>query len=122
MNLLQKDSSQEIGEFCKNYGISIVAYNVLSNGLLTGKYKKTSTFGANDRRSRLPLFQGDAYVSAILEVERLRASASEVGLSLAQYSIQWVLRQSSVVSAITGIKSVKQLEENYSAINLFTLT
>jgi aryl-alcohol dehydrogenase-like predicted oxidoreductase len=114
-NLLQPEN-RDIGDFCQIHHISIIAYNVLAHGLLTGKYTNQTIFAANDRRSRISLFQGEHYRSALAQVDRFREVAAAQGLSVAQYAIQWVLSQKSVVSAITGIKSVEQLQQNFLAI------
>ena len=42
----------------------------------------------------------------------MREQAAEEGLTAVQFAIQWVLRQPRVTSAIVGIKSVRQLDEN----------
>jgi len=92
--------------------IGIVAYNVLANGLLTGKYGTDARFSDNDRRSRLPLFKGEAYVRALKLVREISAVAEAAGLTCAQYSIANVLMRPEVTSAIIGIKSRRQVEEN----------
>jgi aryl-alcohol dehydrogenase-like predicted oxidoreductase len=48
-------------------------------------------------------------------VERLKPLAADAGLSLAQFSLAWVLRQPNVASAIVGASRPEQLEENAAA-------
>jgi aryl-alcohol dehydrogenase-like predicted oxidoreductase len=112
MNLLGEDMDADMAEWVQMKSIGVVAYNVLANGLLTGKYNENSRFPSNDRRSRLPLFQGDAYRRALQQVADISAAAQAENLTCAQYAISRVLRRAGVVSAILGIKNSQQLEEN----------
>lgn len=101
---------------CSKNQISIVAYNVLANGLLTGKFNCNSLFPHNDRRSRLDDFKGSLFKDNLNRVKQIRKIADREGQSLAQYSINWILRKELVSSAITGIKNVNQLRENASLL------
>lgn len=117
VNLLGEDVEPEMARLVKEKAISVVAYNVLANGLLTGKYNANSQFAQDDRRARLPLFQGEAYRRALYQVAEISARAEAENLTCAQYAISSVLRRGDVVSAILGVKNRAQIEENYSAIS-----
>lgn len=116
INLLGDDLEPDLKGVVEDRGLGIVAYNVLQNGLLTGKYHEHSRFSDDDRRSRLPLWQGENYQEALRRVAEISARADSEGLTVAQYAIAGVLRQPGVVSAIVGIKSRAQLEENSSVL------
>jgi aryl-alcohol dehydrogenase-like predicted oxidoreductase len=111
-NVLEGAPRPDMMEVCARYQLRIVAYNVLAQGLLTGKYTESSRFPPDDRRSRLPLFQGQRYRDALVRAAQVREEAISEKLTAAQYAIRWVLRQPHVASAIVGIKSVTQLDEN----------
>lgn len=117
LNLLENGLAAEMHDTLARKNIGIVAYNVLAAGLLTGKFNKHSRFPDNDRRSRLPLFQGDAFHRALQQVAEIAARAAEQGLTTAQYAIAGVLRLPRVVSAVLGIKSRAQLEENAAILS-----
>jgi aryl-alcohol dehydrogenase-like predicted oxidoreductase len=112
INVLEGAPGQGMMEVCARHQLRIIAYNVLAQGLLTGKYTESSHFPPNDRRSRLPLFQGQQYRDALARSAHIREQAMSERLTATQYAIRWVLRQPHVASAIVGIKSVKQLDEN----------
>ncbi len=112
INVLEGALGADMMEACARHRLRIVAYNVLAQGLLTGKYSESSRFPADDRRSRLPLFQGQQYRDALVKVAQVSETAALEKLTTAQYAVRWVLRQPLVASAIVGIKSVKQLDEN----------
>ena len=48
-------------------------------------------------------------------VQRLKPLAQQAGLSLAQFSLAWVLNQPNVASAIIGASRPEQVEENAAA-------
>jgi aryl-alcohol dehydrogenase-like predicted oxidoreductase len=45
-------------------------------------------------------------------VQRLRTVADELGLSMAQLALAWVLREENVASAIIGASRPEQVEDN----------
>jgi aryl-alcohol dehydrogenase-like predicted oxidoreductase len=116
VNMLEGAPEPEVVEMCARHQLRIVAYNVLAHGLLTGKYTESSRFSPDDRRSRLPLFQGRRYQDALSKAARIKSEAAAENLTAAQYAIRWVLRQPHVASAIVGIKSARQLDENAVAL------
>jgi len=116
INYLSYDESEEIGPYCLENDIAIVAYNVLSRGLLTGKFTENVSFPVSDRRSRLPEFQGDSFLRRLAEIRAAAAAARDRGQTLLEYAFSWVLRRPGVVSAIAGIKNSQQLVENWRAV------
>jgi aryl-alcohol dehydrogenase-like predicted oxidoreductase len=112
INILEGAPGPDMIEVCARHQLRVVAYNVLAHGLLTGKYTESSHFAPDDRRSRLQLFHGQRYRDALSKAAQIREEAISEKLTAAQYAIRWVLRQPHVASAIVGIKSVQQLDEN----------
>jgi aryl-alcohol dehydrogenase-like predicted oxidoreductase len=115
-NILGTEIDAEIKQIALEKDISIVAYNVLSNGLLSGKYGLDAHFPDGDRRSRLPLFQGETLSRALEHVAQISDAAEASGLTCAQYSIAKVISRAEVVSAILGIKNRQQIEENMAIL------
>ena len=109
LNILGEGPTAEMQATLDSHGVGIVAYNVLGSGLLTGKFNARSQFPADDRRSRLPIFQGDRYRHALARVEEIQSVAAMAGLSVTQYSIGWALERPAVIATILGIKSAGQL-------------
>ena len=116
INLLSGKFNDEISQICTKNEIKLIAYNVLENGLLTGKLDRNSTFPENDRRSRLPLFKGKKFINVLKRIEELRIEAEKNNSTLLQYSINWVLMQKNLSSVIIGIKNSEQIIENCSII------
>ena len=118
INLLGDSINSKIADFVKDRSIGLVAYNVLANGLLTGKYDKNSRFEFSDRRSRLPQFQGEMFLESLRQVEKISLKATINNMKCSQFSISQVLKFPNVVSVIVGIKNLEQLEENISVLSL----
>jgi aryl-alcohol dehydrogenase-like predicted oxidoreductase len=116
INILGGSLDGKVVELCAKHKVGIVAYNVLANGLLSGKYNKDSIFPSNDRRSNLPLFRGSMYQNALERIDEFKVMASCQKMSVAKYAIKWTLSQPNVVSAIVGIKNPQQMLDNWSSI------
>lgn len=120
VNLLGQDITPEMAALVKEKDIKVVAYNVLANGLLTGKFNIDTKFAAGDRRSRLPLFQGEMYRKALRSVAEISVLAASENLTCAQFAINAVLRRGDIASAILGIKNREQIEENFYPFKDYT--
>ena len=116
INILNKPLDKSISDICTKNKIKVIAYNVLSNGLLSGKFNINTKFQENDRRYRLQQFKGIDYINNLEKVENLKLKAAKMNISLLNYVINYVLTQKNVHSAVIGIKNSKQLLENYSII------
>jgi len=110
-NLLKRKAELDVIPHCLREGISVIAYSPLAQGLLTGKYGPGRGPKNLQRRIFLALSYGRVDWAYI---ERLKARASEMGLTLAQLALAWVIRKEGVI-AIPGAKSMEQLESNLSA-------
>ena len=107
-NIIEQPSL-ELVNFCVNNKIYIIVYNVLSSGLLTGKFKFNSKFPNNDRRSRLEIFKKK---SVFDHIEKLKKDAISEKMNLTQFSIKKLWENSKISSIIVGIKNEEQLIEN----------
>jgi len=115
-NLVDRRCEAEVLPLCRELGLAVIAYGPLAQGLLTGKYDLNSRFGQDDRRHRLPHFQGKALVENLRIVDRLKEMGERHQKSPAQVAIRWVLDYTSVTCAIAGTKSPPQIEENVGAL------
>src|SRR5215469_13493384 len=117
-SLISRGIEREILPTCRELGIGITAYGVLSRGLISGHWQKSSEKG--DFRSRAPRFQGENLDANLELVEKLRAVAQAIGVSVAQVAIAWVvaraaLQRASVVPLI-GARRRDRLAESLGAL------
>jgi aryl-alcohol dehydrogenase-like predicted oxidoreductase len=109
-SIIEHAQLDSVLSLCLENSINVIAYNVLYSGLLTGKFDGTEIFPVNDRRSRLPFFQGEAFTKAVQKTVELKKIADTVGLALHEYAVSELLENKFVSSTIIGIKDIKQLE------------
>jgi len=94
-----------------------LTWGSLGQGILTGKYDKNSTFGADDRRSRdiYVNFHGEKLLKNLEIVEVLKEIAQEVDKSVSSVAIRYILDYIPESVVLAGIKNPKQLEGNCQA-------
>ena len=109
----------EVFPLCRSHGISQIVWSPLAQGVLTGKYMPGAAAPV-DSRAASPTMGSmfdEAFLSRpVLEaVQQIKPLAASVGLTLAQFSLAWVLRENNVASAIIGASRLEQVDENVAA-------
>jgi 1-deoxyxylulose-5-phosphate synthase len=110
--------AEQVIPLCAREGISQVVWSPLAQGALTGKYKPGSPPPADSRAasksmgSMMGRFRDDSVLAA---VQRLRPIADDLGLTMAQLALAWVLQEENVASAITGASRPDQIDDNVVA-------
>jgi aryl-alcohol dehydrogenase-like predicted oxidoreductase len=99
---------------CRDLGVGITAYGVLSRGLLSGHWTADRQ-GPPDFRSASPRFQGENLQENLALVDQLRTIAEGVGVSVAQLAIGWVLSRGGDVVALVGARRRDRLTEALGA-------
>ncbi|WP_442599694.1 aldo/keto reductase family protein [Neobacillus sp. D3-1R] len=116
-SMLERYIEKEIIPVSEKHGIGQVVFSPLAQGVLTGKYKKGQPVPEGSRASQENLsgLFGHLNDANLDKAEKLKVVAEELGLSLAQLALAWILRQENVASAIVGASRPEQLEENVKA-------
>ncbi|MEM8531192.1 MAG: aldo/keto reductase [Chloroflexota bacterium] len=120
-SLISRGIEAEILPTCRELGISITAYGVLSRGLLSGHWSKERTIGAGDFRTHLPRFSGDNLDQNLALVEALRTVAGQKGATVAQVAIGWALSRGEDIVPLVGARRRERLTEALGALE-FDLT
>jgi len=100
--------------YCRQHGLSVLAYSLLAQGLLTGKFGPEHQFEPGDHRAQNKLFQGDHFQRALKAVGELRPIAERHGCTLTQLALAWLIAQPNV-HAITGARNAEQAQANAQA-------
>jgi aryl-alcohol dehydrogenase-like predicted oxidoreductase len=116
-SLVSRGIESDILETCRELGIGITAYGVLSRGLISGHWSKDRS-GAQDFRGRSPRFSGDNLDANLALVEKLRAIAQDVGASPAQVAIAWVAAQGTDIVPLVGARRRNRLAEALGALDV----
>ncbi|QBR71830.1 aldo/keto reductase [Beijerinckiaceae bacterium] len=116
-SLISRGIENEILPVCRELGIGITAYGVLSRGLISGHWSHNRS-GEADFRSISPRFRGENLEKNLALVERLRSIASDLGGTVAQVAIAWVLAQGPDIVPLVGARRRDRLTEALGALDL----
>jgi aryl-alcohol dehydrogenase-like predicted oxidoreductase len=117
-SLISRGIEAQILPTCRELGIDITAYGVLSRGLISGHWSKESSTSAKDFRTFSPRYQGENLATNLALVEKLRRIARTVGASVAQVAIAWVTAQGEDILPLIGARRRDQLTEALGALPL----
>ena len=118
-SMLWRVIEDEIIPTARELGMSQIVFSPVAQGVLTGKYlpgaQPPDGSRATDARG------GDRFIRRFLDddlltrVQDLRPVADELGLTLAQLAVAWVLQNDNVAAAIIGASRPEQVAENVRA-------
>jgi aryl-alcohol dehydrogenase-like predicted oxidoreductase len=103
---------------CRELGIGVTAYGVLSRGLLSGHWSKGRALAPHDFRSSAPRFAGENLDRNLALVEALRTAAAAKGATVAQIAIAWTLSGGDDVVPLIGARRRDRLTEALGALEL----
>jgi aryl-alcohol dehydrogenase-like predicted oxidoreductase len=117
-SMLHRDIEDDVLPVSKQLGIGQVVYSPIAQGVLAGKYEPGQAPPAGTRAAT-PGDSGfmERYLrdDVLRAVQELRPVADELGTTMAQMAIAWVLREPGVSSAIVGASRPEQVDENVAA-------
>ena len=116
-SLVARGIEDDILATCRELGIGITAYGVLSRGLISGHWSKDRS-SAQDFRRNSPRFQDKNLDTNLALVDRLRAIAGNIGASVAQVAIAWVLAQGKDIVPLVGARRRDRLTEALGALEV----
>ncbi|KQS95822.1 aldo/keto reductase [Rhizobium sp. Leaf391] len=117
-SLISRGIEDTIMPTCRELGIGITAYGVLSRGLISGHWQKGQGQSKGDFRAYSPRFQGENIDTNLALVDALRTIAGAKGVSVAQIAIAWVAAQGSDIIPLVGARKVERLEEALGSQNV----
>ena len=127
-NIASRAIDYKIKPICMEKGIGIITYVSLQQGVLTGKYKTLDDIPPKHARYRhfmVARSQGlnnhegpgaEKELEALLE--KMRQICGDTGLTMAELSLGWALRQPGIASAIVGCRNIGQLRDNLKALDV----
>ncbi len=101
-------------------GLSQIVWSPVAQGVLTGKYLPDSpppagSRGGDEKGGAQMISRFLSRPEVLLRVQGLRPVADELGLTMAQLAIAWVLQNPNVAAAIIGASRPEQVAENVKA-------
>lgn len=111
-SLLDRRLEREVVPAVEAYGIGVLPYFPLANGLLTGKYRRDEVpAGSRLTHSRQNVLETADWD----QLEAYSAFAAERGVTEVQVAFSWLAAQPSVGSVIAGATTPEQVRQNAAA-------
>lgn len=110
-SLITRTIEKEILATCRELGIGVTAYGVLSRGLISGHWSRERSTVAGDFRNASPRFSSENLAHNLQLVEALRGIAEAKGVTVAQIAIAWVLAQGNDIVPLIGARQRARLSE-----------
>ncbi len=119
-SMLWRVIEAEVVPTCRELGISQIVWSPVAQGVLTGKYLPGQPAPAGSRATddkgganMIQRFLGNDEV--LRRVQGLRPIADELGLTMAQLAVAWVLQNDNLAAALIGASRPEQIAENVKA-------
>ncbi len=112
-NMLDRHIEDAIMPVCAEKGLGIVVWSPLAQGVLTTKYLNGIPEGS--RATYSEWIKQDLTEANIERVKKLATIAADLGLTIPQLALAWILRRPEISSVITGASRPEQVIENVQA-------
>ncbi|MCQ2974897.1 MAG: aldo/keto reductase [Bacteroidales bacterium] len=108
-------------EVTNNYGVGVIAFSPLAQGLLTNRYLNGIPQGSRMTKSEF-LKPSQLTNKKLTQITKLNQIAEKRGQSLADMALAWILRDKRITSVLVGASSVEQLDTNLKCIDNVNFT
>jgi aryl-alcohol dehydrogenase-like predicted oxidoreductase len=116
-SLLSRRIEDDILPTCRELGIAVTAYGVLSRGLISADLTAPPA-QSGDFRAHAPRFQGENFAANRRLVDALASIASAKGVSVAQLAFAWVLARGDDIIPLVGTKRRDRLTDSLGAVDV----
>ncbi|WGS65894.1 potassium channel beta subunit family protein [Marinitoga aeolica] len=113
---------KEFKPLYEKYGLGLTTWSPLASGLLTGKYNngipedsRLAKFKSLAERMKENGLLSDENIE---KVKKLSNIAKDLGASMPQLALAWLLKNPNVSTVITGASRVEQVKENMKAVEV----
>lgn len=114
-NMFDRYIEKEVIPLCERSGIGQVVFSPLAQGLLTGKYTSATDIPQDSRAAKLDWMRKGITEEKIAKVKQLEAIAAELGITVGNLALAWILSHENVASALVGASRPEQVTENAKA-------
>jgi aryl-alcohol dehydrogenase-like predicted oxidoreductase len=118
-SMLWRVIESEVVPASEELGVSQIVFSPIGQGVLTGKYKPGTPppagSRATDDKGGATFIQRFMDDETLTRVQALQPIASDVGLTMAQLAVAWVLQNDNVAAAIIGASRPEQVSDNVGA-------
>lgn len=115
-NLISRGLEQEFVPMAREFGVSLIVYNPLAGGLLTGKHRPESAIPGTRFDSNSMYQDRYWHAQTFNAVEELKTIAADAGHSLISLSLNWLMQHTTTDCVILGASRLPQLEQNLKVL------
>jgi aryl-alcohol dehydrogenase-like predicted oxidoreductase len=108
----------ELVPCCLAEGLGLLVYFPLAGGVLTGKYKAGTPPPQGSRAVTQPQFTKRLTDQNLRLAQDMGGLASEIGCTVSQLTLAWVMQRPGITSALVGATKVAQQDDNLKAVEL----
>ena len=117
-SIAERVVENQILDTCEELGIGFVPWGPSMRSFLTGRFNEYSRFDSLDRRSQLPFFTAEGLEQNMSFLRIVREWSQRKGVTMAQFSLAWLLAQKPFIVPIPGTISQQHLAENIGALDV----
>lgn len=118
-SLLARGAEREVIPAAERYGLGLLPYFPLHNGMLTGKFTRDHA----PADSRIMRQREHVWTDAPWDaLEKYQAFCDERGITMLQATFGWLLSHPVIPSVIAGATSAEQVRQNAAAASAWTPT
>ncbi|WP_025684095.1 aldo/keto reductase [Paenibacillus maysiensis] len=117
-SILAADAEKELLPYSQKQGIGVIAYSPLASGLLSGNYNADTRFDKQDWRSKSPSHSGEGFKQNIAVVGQLKEVAADLGITVAQLALAYVLAHPALTSALVGVRKPEHILKSLPAVDV----
>jgi L-glyceraldehyde 3-phosphate reductase len=107
---------------CGELGIGVIAFSPLQQGILSGKYNRTSNLEGTRAGENYSLSEKSIEPAMLDATAKLAEIAKARGQSMVQLALAWVLRRKEMTSALVGVRTLEQLKDNLGVLSNLELS
>jgi aryl-alcohol dehydrogenase-like predicted oxidoreductase len=121
-SMLWRVIEDQVVPACRELGLSQIVWSPVAQGVLTGKYLPDAPppagSRATDDKGGARMIERFMRPEVLTRVQGLRPVADELGVTMAQLALAWVLGNDNVAAALVGASRPEQVAENVQAIDV----
>ena len=114
-SLLERTIEGEIIPLADEFGIGLMPWSPLKQGVLSGKYTRDNK---GKKQSERTVVKPNRSEKEYLIIDRLLELANEKNVAVSAVALAWVINRAAVSSTIIGARTIGQLEQNIASLNV----
>lgn len=116
INLLDTAPLEDLVPYCRERSISVVPYQVLAGGLLTGKYRRGEAPPAGTRAAEKPDWVAEIDEGTQSRLDVIAADAERAGMPMAAYALRRLSEEPGITSVLIGATRATQIDDAVAAV------